>query len=57
MGFRSESRTRHVDFALKVALDMSLFIALSKAIPQGKRRLDRQAPSRQRMRRLDGTMR
>ena len=35
MGFRTESCTRHVDFALKVALDTSILTALSKAIPNG----------------------
>ena len=40
MGFRTEIRTRHVEFALKFALDTSILIALSKATPQGKCRLD-----------------
>ena len=43
MRFRSEIRTRHVDFALKFALDTSILSALSKAIPLGKRRLDRES--------------
>ena len=42
MGFRSEVRTWKWDFALKFALDTSILIALSKEIPQGKHRLDRQ---------------
>ena len=41
MGFRIESRIRLVDFALKVALDTSILIALSKAMPKGNGRLDR----------------
>ena len=43
MGFRTEIRTRHVDFPLKFALDMSILTALSKAIPHGKLRLDRES--------------
>ena len=42
MGFRTEIRTQHLGFALKFALDTSILAALSKAIPQGKRRLDRE---------------
>ena len=42
MGFRTEIRTHNVDFALKFALDTSVLTALSKAVPQGKRRLDRE---------------
>ena len=38
MGFCTALRTRHVVVALKFA---SIPTALSKAIPQGKRRLDR----------------
>ena len=33
MGLRTDIRTRHVDFALKFALDMSILTALSKATP------------------------
>ena len=32
MGSRTEGRTRHVDFALEVALNTSILVALSKAI-------------------------
>ena len=42
MGFRSEARTRKWDFALQFALDTSLLTPLSKGIPQGRRRLDRE---------------
>ena len=42
MGFRSEVRTRKWDFALQFALDTSILTALSKEIPQGRRRLDRE---------------
>ena len=41
MGFCTEIRTRHVDFALKFALDTSILTALSKAIRQGKHCLNR----------------
>ena len=41
MGFRSAVRTWKWDFALQFALDTSILTALSKAIPQGKHRLDR----------------
>ena len=41
MGFRTEIRARHVDVVLKFALDTSIRIAFYKAIPLGKRRLDR----------------
>ena len=41
MGFCSEICTRHVDFALKSALDMPILLTtLSKAIPQRKHCLD-----------------
>ena len=45
MGFRTEIRTRHMDFALRFALNTSILTALSKAkaIPKGKRRLDRES--------------
>ena len=43
MGFRTELRARRVDFALKVALDMSILTALATAMQQGKRRLDRES--------------
>ena len=43
MEFRTEIRTRHVDFELKFALDTSILTALRKAIPQGKHRLDRES--------------
>ena len=43
MGFRTNIRTRHVDFALKFALDMSILTALSEAIPQRERRPDRES--------------
>ena len=42
MGFQSKVRTRKWDFALQFALGTSILTALSKAIPQGKRRLDRE---------------
>ena len=42
MGFHNEIRSRHVDLALTFAVDTSILTALSKAIPQGKRRLDRE---------------
>ena len=42
MEFRTALRTRHVDFALKFALDTSILIGFSKAILQGKGRLDRE---------------
>ena len=41
MGFCAEVRTCKWDFALQFALDMSILTALSKGIPQGRRRLDR----------------
>ena len=40
MGFRSEVRTSKWDFALQFALDTSILTALSKGIPQGRRRLE-----------------
>ena len=43
MGFRTEIRTQHVDFALRFALDTSILTALSKAIPQEKRCLDKES--------------
>ena len=42
MEFRSETLTRHADFAVKFALSTSILTALSKGIPQGNRRLDRE---------------
>ena len=57
MGFRAALCTRHVDFTLKFALNTPILTALPKAIPQGKRRLEKKVPSRQRKRHLDGTMR
>ena len=42
MGFRTAIRTQHVDSAVKFALNTSILTALSRAIPQGKRRLDRE---------------
>ena len=47
MEFRTEVRTRHVDFALQLALDTSILTALSKGIPQGKHRLDRESTVRE----------
>ena len=35
--------SRKWDFAVRFALDMSLLTALSKSVPQGKRRLDRES--------------
>ena len=43
MGFRTEIRTRHVDFAVTFALDTPILASLSKAFPQRKRRLDRES--------------
>ena len=43
MGFRTEIRTRHMDFALKFVLKTLILTALSKASSQGKRRLDRES--------------
>ena len=43
MGFRTDIRTWHVDFALRFALETSILTALSMAIPQGMRRLDRES--------------
>ena len=42
MGFRSEVRNCRWDFALQFALDTSILTALSKGIPQGRVRLDRE---------------
>ena len=42
MGFRSEVRICKWDFALQFALDTSILTALSKRIPQGRRRLERE---------------
>ena len=39
MGFRSEVRAWKWDFALQFALDTSILTALSKGIPQGRRRV------------------
>ena len=40
MGVCSGVRTRQWDFALQFALDTSILTALSKGIPQGRRRLE-----------------
>ena len=42
MRFRSEVRSCKWDFALQFALDTSILTALSKGIPQGRRRLDKE---------------
>ena len=43
-GFRTEIRTRHMDSALKKSHSARQFsLRLSEAIPQGKRRLDRES--------------
>ena len=42
MGFRSEVRTCKWDFALQFVLDTLILTALSKGIPQGRVRLDRE---------------
>ena len=46
MKFRSEIRTQHLGFALTFALDTSVLTPLSKTIPEGKRRLDKESASR-----------